>query len=186
VHLSSNRDFDLDTSLNVDDDLLDDLGRSVKTAKLAFIPCPYNKSHNLLNQTFVNSHLESIPGLGTFSTGCLSGGDLESLGRETNGALDAEFLALGTLDELLADLLEGLDFAGGQGDANLMGFLRKIIFSGTFSERKEDDLRGLRRTPSLAFGRTFWRMVSFTTRTLSYGKVMKVIVVVVNLEKRRR
>jgi hypothetical protein len=29
-------------------------------------------------------------------------------------------------------------------------------------------------------------MVSFTTRTLSYGKVMKVIVAVVNLEKRRR
>jgi len=32
MHLSSNRDFNLDTSLNVDDDLLDDLGRSVKTA----------------------------------------------------------------------------------------------------------------------------------------------------------
>ena len=31
--LSSNRDFDLDTSLNVDDDLLDDLGRSVKTGE---------------------------------------------------------------------------------------------------------------------------------------------------------
>lgn len=32
MHLSSNRDFDLDTSLNVDDDLLDDLCRSVQTA----------------------------------------------------------------------------------------------------------------------------------------------------------
>lgn len=105
MHLSSNRDFDLDTSLNVDDDLLDDLCRSVQ-----------------INQTFVDSHLESVPGLGTFTTGCLSGGDLESLGRETDGALDAEFLALGTLDKLLADLLEGLDFAGGQGDANLVGF----------------------------------------------------------------
>ncbi len=72
----------------------------------------------------MDSHLESIPGLGTFTTGCLSGGDLESLGRKSDGALDAEFLALGTLNELLADLLEGLDFAGGQGDANLMGFLR--------------------------------------------------------------
>lgn len=29
---SSNRDFDLDTSLNVDNDLLDDLGGGVKTA----------------------------------------------------------------------------------------------------------------------------------------------------------
>ncbi len=33
MHLSSNRDFDLNTCLNVDDDLLDNLGRSVKTAK---------------------------------------------------------------------------------------------------------------------------------------------------------
>jgi hypothetical protein len=32
LQLSSNRDLDLDTSLNVDDDLLDNLGRSVKTA----------------------------------------------------------------------------------------------------------------------------------------------------------
>ena len=31
VHLSSDRDFDLDTSLDVDDDLLDDLGRGVET-----------------------------------------------------------------------------------------------------------------------------------------------------------
>ena len=71
----------------------------------------------------MDSHLEGIPGLGSFTAGCLSGGDLEGLGRETDGALDAEFLALGTLDELLADLLEGLDFAGGQGDADLVSFL---------------------------------------------------------------
>jgi hypothetical protein len=32
LHLSSNRNFNLDTSLNVDDDLLHDLGGSVKTA----------------------------------------------------------------------------------------------------------------------------------------------------------
>lgn len=105
LQLSSNRDFNLDTSLNVDDDLLDNFGRSIK-----------------INQTLVDSHLEGIPGLGSFTAGCLSGGDLEGLGRETDGALDAEFLALGTLDELLADLLEGLDFAGGQGDADLVGF----------------------------------------------------------------
>jgi hypothetical protein len=75
----------------------------------------------------VDSHLEGIPGLGSFTAGCLSGGDLEGLGRETDGALDAEFLALGTLDELLADLLEGLDFAGGQGDADLVGFLSRML-----------------------------------------------------------
>lgn len=31
LHLSSNRNFDLDTSLNIDDDLLDNLGRGVET-----------------------------------------------------------------------------------------------------------------------------------------------------------
>jgi hypothetical protein len=73
----------------------------------------------------VDSHLESIPSLGSFTTGCLSGRDLEGLGWEPDGALDAEILALGALDELLADLLEGLDFAGGQGDADLVSFLEK-------------------------------------------------------------
>lgn len=60
---------------------------------------------NVLNETLVDSHLEGIPGLGTLTTGCLSGGDLEGLGWETDWALDAEVLSLGTLDELLADLL---------------------------------------------------------------------------------
>ena len=82
---------------------------------------------SLLNQTLVDSHLESVPSLGSFTTGCLSGGDLKGLGRETDGAFDAEFLALGTLDELLADLLEGLDFAGGQGDADLVSFLPRML-----------------------------------------------------------
>jgi hypothetical protein len=43
--------------------------------------------------------------------------DLEGLGGEADGALGAEVLVLGTLNELLADLLEGLNLAGGQGDA---------------------------------------------------------------------
>ncbi len=98
---------------------------ALRLQTISIYPLTLNASDNLLNQTFVDSHLESIPGLGSFTTGCLPGGDLESLGRETDGALDAEFLALGTLDKLLANLLEGLDFAGGQGDANLVGFLRK-------------------------------------------------------------
>jgi hypothetical protein len=32
VHLSSDRDLDLDTGFDVDDDLLDDLGRGVEAA----------------------------------------------------------------------------------------------------------------------------------------------------------
>jgi hypothetical protein len=106
----------------------------------------------------VDSHLESIPGLGTFTTGCLSGGDFQGLGGETDGALDAEFLSLGALDELLADLLEGLDFAGGQGDADLVGFLSRMFVSRNLGGAgQKEDKPGLRRTPFLAFDRTFFR-----------------------------
>ena len=50
----------------------------------------------------------------------LTGRDLKDLGGETDGALDAEVLGLGAVDELLADLLEGRDLAGGEGDADLV------------------------------------------------------------------
>jgi len=68
----------------------------------------------------VDSHLEGVPGLGTLTTGGLAGGDLEVLGGEADGALDAEVLGLCAVDELSADLLEGLDLAGGEGDADLV------------------------------------------------------------------
>jgi hypothetical protein len=71
----------------------------------------------------VDSHLEHIPGLGTLTARGLTGGDLQGLGGETDGALDAEVLGLGAVDELLADLLEGGNLAGGEGDADLVGFL---------------------------------------------------------------
>jgi hypothetical protein len=73
----------------------------------------------------VNPHLETVPGLGTLTTRGLAGGDLKGLCGETDGALDAEVLALGTVDELLADLLEGLDLARGERDANLVGLLER-------------------------------------------------------------
>jgi hypothetical protein len=114
----------------------------------------------------VDSHLEGIPGLGSFTAGCLSGGDLEGLGRETNGALDAEFFALGTLDELLADLLEGLDFAGGQGDADLVGFLSRMFVSRNLGGA------GQQRTNRAFAELLLWLLIghfseeiSFTTRT---------------------
>ena len=72
----------------------------------------------------MNSHLESIPSLRSFTTRGLAGSDLESLGWETNRALDAEILGLGTFNELLADLLESSDLAAGQGDTDLVSFLR--------------------------------------------------------------
>lgn len=76
-----------------------------------------------LNETLVDTHLVKIPGLGTLTARGLAGGDLEVLGRQTNGALDGEVLALGALEELGADLLEGSDLAAGQGDPDLVGLL---------------------------------------------------------------
>lgn len=71
----------------------------------------------------MDAHLVAVPGLGTLTARGLAGGDLEGLGGQADGALDAQVLALGALDQLGADLLEGLDLAGGQGDADLVGLL---------------------------------------------------------------
>jgi len=80
----------------------------------------------LLNKAFVDSHLEQIPRLGTFTVGRLAGRDLQVFGWQTNRPLDAEVLVLATLDQLGADLLEGLEVAGGEGDADLVGFLANV------------------------------------------------------------
>ena len=72
-------------------DLLDDLAGGVE-----------------VNETLVDLELVAVPGLRTLTARGLAGGDLEVLGGQTNGALDAEILALGTVNELGADLLEAL------------------------------------------------------------------------------
>lgn len=78
---------------------------------------------DVLNQALVDAHLVQVPGLGTLTARGLTGGDLEVLGGQADGALDGEVLALGALDQLGADLLEGLHLARGQGDADLVGLL---------------------------------------------------------------
>jgi len=104
LHLSSNGDLDLDTSVNVDNDLLDDLGGGGQ-----------------VDEALVDAHLEAVPGLGALTARGLAGGDLEGLGGQADGALEAEVLALGAVEDLLRDLLEGLHLAGGEGDADLVG-----------------------------------------------------------------
>ena len=58
---------------------------------------------NILDEALVNAHLEAVPSLGTLTTGGLAGGDLQDLGGEADGALDAERLGLGALDEVGGD-----------------------------------------------------------------------------------
>lgn len=83
----------------------------------------------------MDSHLEAIPGLRTFTAGGFTGGNFKDAGGETDGALDSEVLGLGTLDQVGGDcrisiavpggkgrteltLLESLDFTRGQSDAD--------------------------------------------------------------------
>jgi hypothetical protein len=79
---------------------------------------------NSLDETLVDAHLVLVPGLGTLTVGGLTGGDLEGLGGKADGALDLEGLGAGTVDQLLADLLEGGNLAGGEGDADLVDLLQ--------------------------------------------------------------
>ena len=85
---------------------------------------PLLHRRDLLDQTLVNAHLICIPSLTPLTTRCLPRGDLQALSWETDWALHTKVLALRTLDELLADLFEALDFARCQGDADLVDFLQ--------------------------------------------------------------
>jgi hypothetical protein len=71
-----------------------------------------------IDETLVDAHLETIPGLGTVTARRLTGGNAENLGGETDGSLNLELLILGALDKVRADLLQVLDVTGSQGDAD--------------------------------------------------------------------
>ena len=89
------------------------------------------QQRDVLDEALVDAELEGVPGLRTLTARGLAGGDLEVLGGQTDGALDGKTLAAGTLDELGADLLKGLDLAGGEGDTDAvaLGGLADILVS---------------------------------------------------------
>ena len=76
-----------------------------------------------VDDALVDAHLEPVPGLGALTTRGLPGGDLQGLGGHPDGSLDLEVLLLGALDQVGADLLQALDGAGGQGDADAVNHL---------------------------------------------------------------
>ncbi len=84
----------------------------------------------------MNSHLKCVPSLRTFTTGRLSGGDLEGFGWETNRSLNAEVFGLGTLDELLAHLFKRGDLPASESDADLMSFLCSLLIRGQSLRRE--------------------------------------------------
>ena len=71
----------------------------------------------------MDPHLVAIPGLRTFTTRGLSGGDLEMLGGEPDRTAHPEVVRFGTVNEFRAHLLEGLDLARGQ----TMGMARHLM-----------------------------------------------------------
>merc|ERR1711872_532218 len=95
-----NGDLDLHAWLNGDGgDLLDDLGGGVQ-----------------VDDPLVDSHLEPVPGLGALTARGFPRGDPKGLGGHADGALHLQLLLLGTLDQVGADLLQGLDGPRGEGD----------------------------------------------------------------------
>ena len=73
-----------------------------------------------IDHALVNAHLESIPGLGTFTARGLPGGDAKSLSGHADRALDLKILLLSSTDEVAADLLEALNIPRGESDADAM------------------------------------------------------------------
>jgi hypothetical protein len=66
----------------------------------------------------VDSHLEPIPCLRTFTTRCFSCSDSQSLGQHADQSFHIEVLFLGTSDQVSTHLLQRLHIAAGKGDLN--------------------------------------------------------------------
>jgi nucleoid DNA-binding protein len=79
-----------------------------------------------LNQSLVNPHLISIPGLGTFTTRSLASRDGENLGWQADWSLDAEVLGFGAVNQLRAHLLQSFHIAAGEGDSDLVDLLLEV------------------------------------------------------------
>lgn len=105
--LSSNGDFHIHTWFDGDlSDSLDNRSRSLQ-----------------VNDTLVDSHLVGVPGLGTLTVWCLSGGDLQNLGWHSNGTLLDNVTLSSIGNDVRRDLLQLLNLGGGQGDSDLVDLL---------------------------------------------------------------
>lgn len=77
----------------------------------------------------MNPHLIHIPRLASLTTGGFPGSDLEGSGGKTHGALDAQILGFGALEELGAHFFQRLHFPAREGDANFVDFLEDVKIS---------------------------------------------------------
>lgn len=73
-----------------------------------------------VNHSLVNSHLESVEGVGSLTARGLSDVDHQGLGGDSDGTLDSDVLdLLGSLDELSGDSLDGVNVLAGESDSGL-------------------------------------------------------------------
>ena len=84
-----------------------------------------------IDDALVDAHLEAIPSLGTFTARSFTGGDPQGLGGHPHGSLHLQLLVLGSLDQVAADLLQGLNIAGGQSDPDAMN--RCVLLNSSFA-----------------------------------------------------
>jgi len=92
----SNGNFDFNSWFNGDgSDLLNDFTWGVK-----------------IDESLVNSHFVTIPGLRTFTTWSLSGGNTKNLGWETDWTLNLKLRFLGTGNKVRANLFKRLNISG--------------------------------------------------------------------------
>jgi hypothetical protein len=80
-----------------------------------------------IDETLVNAHLETIPGIGPLTARRLASGDLESFRGHADRPLDLEVFILGAADEVGTYFLQGLDVSRREGNANLLVVRYAII-----------------------------------------------------------
>ena len=83
--------------------MLDDLSRGMK-----------------IDKSLVDSHLESIVGVGTLSGWGLSGCKSKSLGWKSDWSRNLKLLVDGSSLQVVTDLLEVLNISGSKGDSDLV------------------------------------------------------------------
>eukprot|EP00356_Strombidium_inclinatum_P010725 CAMPEP_0170483464 /NCGR_PEP_ID=MMETSP0208-20121228/3129_1 /TAXON_ID=197538 /ORGANISM="Strombidium inclinatum, Strain S3" /LENGTH=138 /DNA_ID=CAMNT_0010756507 /DNA_START=129 /DNA_END=546 /DNA_ORIENTATION=- len=85
-----------------------------------------------VDDSLVDSHFVSVPGVGSFTAGGLSGGDSENLGGDSDGASRLVALVLSSNDDLIAGPFEGLHFSSLQGHSDALDFLEGLFTLGLF------------------------------------------------------
>jgi len=102
----------------------------------------------------VDLHLESVPGFGSLTTRCLTGGNSQCLSRHTDWSLHLQLFLLGSFDQVSADLLKALNIAACECDTDsvnwhllcrglaVFGCKHRHVDLGVFTGRRNQWNRG--------------------------------------------